>query len=489
MQDSTSYGAVARVYHELGRSSGLTRFLTLAGELTRAARNVHESFASWLPAAALGWTRDDLVSCYPEYRHHYDAMQRLVETVSSPYARFHAAHALARVCLQTEIIGSVLERGLERFVLADVRDRERPDSRFALLRRRPPNWARAVSALAAETPDNAGLHAAMTAPVLTADLFGPANEAVWDRVAEVMYDAAAEALRSAGVPVLDQDGHLAWTPLLVAAAKRLDAGLGIEPGRRRRPAEAPGIVLGNIERETFIVAPPLSARLLPRDTDPALMVADMDQPHLFLTHRPAACLTPNYALQPGCALPSAGVLTVARRTVREPSGAMVVELLELDEPEDIAGPAPRAVSVAALSALSDQRVRRWLGQGWPSRTALLLDLPLGPHLDVWLDRPGARFHYVFLRIESFGRVVPFLVGEVRAPEVPVAPLLLRPLSHAGVRVHKAALSELRGAGAPLVEDGAFLNDHRGLLDPCLAHLAGEEVRFGPREGAAPTGHS
>jgi hypothetical protein len=50
LQDSTSFGAVARICHELGAATGDGRYAALAQGLTAASRFVQEAFASWLPA-------------------------------------------------------------------------------------------------------------------------------------------------------------------------------------------------------------------------------------------------------------------------------------------------------------------------------------------------------------------------------------------------------------------------------------------------------
>ncbi|WP_405814069.1 hypothetical protein OG241_05835 [Streptomyces sp. NBC_01390] len=478
LQDSTSYGAVARVYHELGKATGQARYGESAELLTRASTNVQEAFASWLPAAALAWTRADLVRGYPEYGPHYDALESLVGGIKSPYLRFHAAHTLCRACMQTTAIATALRAGLHSFSLADIRDRDLPDSRFAFLRRRPPNWEQAVALLTAEAERDERLHGLITAASLSAALFDPALEDVWQRVNQVMYDTIADALRTAGLLTLTLDEHLELTPALLAAAHRIGGRLDLRPGHRRRQSEVASVVLGNAESEAFTVAPPLLARLLPRGTDPGLMVADLTDPHLFLTHRRTAALAANYTMTPDSSPWAAGITTVARRTVVEPTGH-VVELLELPGPETLTDPALPVFAVAPLSLFAEPHLAPWLQGSWPRTTALLLDVPLAPHLDLWLSRPDARFHHVFLRIESFGRVVPFLVGTVKTPDESLPALLIRPLSHAGVRVHKAAFAEMYVDSPALVEDADFLAERQELLNLSLAHLAGEEIRFGP----------
>ncbi len=476
LQDSTSFGAVARICHELGAATGDGRYAALAQSLTAASRFVQEAFASWLPAAALGWSRDQLVAGYPVYAQFYDALDSLVSPVTGSYLRFHAAHAVSRACMQTTAIDVVLDVGLERFTLAHLRDRDLPDARFTRLRRHPPDWRPAVAALAAEAEENDPLRTLLGAETLTADLFDPGLHDTWQRVNQLMYDRVAEALNEWGSVTLDLDGHLRRTPALVAAAKEVRAELGIEPGHARRPEEAVGVVLGNIESETFTVAPPLVARILPADTPPEAMIADRVRPHLFVTVRRTAALFANYIVRDG-EIPGKPVAAFARRSVALDDGRREVELLPVAPeaaPSFLALDTP-LVTVLPMSLLADPVWAGWTSGAALRRAVLLVDVPLSPYLSSWLSRPDCRFRHVFLRIESVGRVVPFLVATVEFGGSGAWPLIVRPLSHAGVRVHKAAFDELLPDPA---QDGGFLEARQELLEWSLAHLAGEEVVFG-----------
>ncbi|WP_033443433.1 hypothetical protein [Saccharothrix sp. NRRL B-16314] len=466
LQDSTSFGAVARTYHALWMATGAREHRETAGALTRASSLVQEAFASWLPALALGWDRDRVVRNYPGYRAHFDAMAEVVASVDSPYLRFHVAHAVSRACMQTSVIERVLDVGLANFSLADLRERELPDIRFGLLRRHLPDWS-------AHVPADPRLTALVEPATLTAEMFDPALEELWVLVNEAVYDAAASALGGDGT--LGVNEHLLWTPKLVAAARELAGAVDIEPGTRLRQAETRAVVLGNTESEGFSVAGPLPARVLPDSTALSLMTADLERPHLFATVRRSKSLTDNYTWEPGSRPPTGDVLCVVRRTVREDDGRHVVELRRATDLAEVHRSEVPVIAVVPCTLLDHPAAAGWR----PARTALLLDLPLTEHLDLWLDAPGSRFRYTFLRTESFGRVVPFLVGSVEH-DGHTLPLMLRPLSHAGVRVHQAALAELYPPGGKVVADHTFLGAYENLLGPVLAHLAGEEVRFDNR---------
>jgi hypothetical protein len=481
LQDSTSYGAVARVYHELGAATGNGRFAALARDLTAASRIMQEGFASWLPAAALGWTRAQLLQHYPSYVPYYDALEALVKPVPGPYLRVHAAHTVARACLQTTAIDTALAVGLDAFTMAQLRDRDLPDARGAQLKRHPPDWGPAIAALTAEAEEDNTLRALLAARTLSADLFNPDFNDVWQRVNQVMYDQVAAALRERGLATLELDGHLERTQALVAEAEQLRAGLGIQAGHPRRRAEVLGVVLGNIEAETFSVAPPLDARIQPVDTPPEAMIADLELPHLFITVRRTAALLANYTLVAGQP-PDAPVGGFARRTIALDDGRRVVELLPVpaEAHRQYLALAVPLVTVVPMSLLAQPDWAGWMSGPSLHRAVLLADVPLAPYLAAWLSQPDSRFRHVFLRIESFGRVVPFLVATVEMGGATAWPLLVRPLSHAGVGVHQAAFDELLPEPA---RDGGFLDEQRELLEMSLAHLAGEEVVFGPGTAA------
>jgi hypothetical protein len=484
LQDSTSHGALAAVYFDLAKTTGDETPRAQARLLTDQSRNVQEAFASWLPARALGWSRDEVAAAYPQYVRHYDAIDRLVAGIASPYLRFHAAHAVARACLQTTVVQQALAAGLSSFAAARLRSRDVPDNRFALLCRRPPDWSpvceRLVAAPAASGPA-AVLRRLAAADRLTVELFHPENEPAWSLANQAMYDVAVQALAGAGCVTIGLNEHLDQVPaLLLAAAAAAGQGPGLAAVSRTARSAPASTPLRNSEAETFVVADPLRARLLPPGTRPAALVADVARPHLFLTVRDARRLMANYRFDTPVEVPAVGAF--ARRTVVEPDGTRVVELLPM--PAEAAGqpPAVPTVLVTAMSALARAPVAAWTRDPWLRQTVLLGDVPLDAHLDYWLSS-GGRFRYTLLRIASFQRVVPVLVGAVDSAEGVTSPLLVRPLSHAGIRIHRAALAELYGPGRAVVDD-TIAASGGALLELALAHLIGEEVRFGPYDRAA-----
>ncbi|MCA2220029.1 hypothetical protein [Nonomuraea aurantiaca] len=197
---------------------------------------------------ALGWSREEVIDLFPSYARYFDAMTALAESITSPYLRFHAGHALARACMQTTIIDRVLEAGFDGFTIARLRERELPDSRFMRLRRCPLRRPEV-------THPDPRTRQPVEADSLIAEMFDVELEKWWNTANKAMYEAAALGPGS----TLPVNGHLDRTPHLVTTARRLARTLGVEATRRSRPAQARGIVLENIEFEVFSVADPSRA--------------------------------------------------------------------------------------------------------------------------------------------------------------------------------------------------------------------------------------
>lgn len=303
---------------------------------------------------------------------------------------------------------------------------------------------------------------------------------MWQLVNETLYDLVARQLHGAGLLTLEHDGHLARTPRLLNEAARLaPRPLTVEPGGPRRASEAPATVLRNIEAEGFSVGPPLSARVLAADTDPKALVADIGDTHLFITVRPTSVLFANYALAAGD-VPASDAGAFARRTIQQSDGSHLVELLDVTAAHaHVVKCGYPVVVAAAMSQLDVPELSSWTTGTTLSDTVIILDLPLGPHLDLWMAHPESRFHYALLRTESFNRVVPFLVARVEVAGAASSPILVRPLSHAAVRIHKATFDEYDPIGRRFVEGLGFLHGDHEVVSRRLAHLVGEEVRFGP----------
>lgn len=482
LQNSSSFGSVQRTLVELHALTGDERYRTAVAALTDLCRVVQEGFATWAPALVIGWDVEELSERFPAYARHYRSFDRLLRAIGAPYLRLHAGHALARACMQPPIIGIALEQGLDAFRPAHLRQRDQPDARFAVLRRIGIDWSEPVNAITHALEGRRDQQLLLGADSLTAEHFAPRHADVWEIANRAMYDAVFRRLAARGIPTIAYDGHLAETPGLLEAAGRL-AGrpLRLEPGDARRPERSALASLRTAEAEGFTTGGPLRCRVLPHATPLGALVADVNDPHAFLAIRPRSELAQNYEASSVAIAEGGDVAVVLRRTVMDPDGSPTVELLEVASPlQDLQRALPLITSVS-LSCVRYDVVSTLGADLSPSTSTVLVDVSLAAHLDLWLGYEGAEFRYAFLRTESFRRVVPFLLGRYGQPGEGWSHLLIRPLSHAGVRVHKAAFDELRAEGMRLIEDPALLEEQQRLLHLTLAHIAGEEVRFGLTE--------
>lgn len=470
LHSSTTFGGLARIIDELPSA----RSQVVARDLKRACSRTHEAFACWTPAHALGWTRAELVAVYEGYGTPFDEMQALVESTRHPYLALHAAHAVARACLQPPVAEIVRKVGLEHVQLADFRASLQPDRRFQALLRRAIAWEEPIGRLAGRLAGHEGWQEVLGNQRLTASALRPELTSLWEEVNREMFDAVAEQLRRLGFPTSEHDGQLAELAELSAEANRLGARYDLTLPRATAGAAA---VLRNIEAEGFTTGERLEA--IWRPAGPLVgMVAGIEDPHLFLTLRPVRSLAPNYRGEGPSGWPTSAA--VLRRTMAGDDGELVVELMDVTDsfPVNPANAPAPVVTCAAMSLLASplaQRFQRYLDA---RVSTVLVDLPLGVHLDVWLATPGARFRYVMMRTEAQDRVVPLLIAVLDGGDAQ-SHLLLRPLSHAAAGIHRAALAELDPGGGRIVWDPGVLDLHPELLELSLSHLVGEEVTFAP----------
>lgn len=469
LHSSTSFGGLARILDELT----LDRAGPVARDLKKACSRTHEAFACWTPAHALGWSRAELVSIYDGYGTPFDEMQALVEGTGHPYLALHAAHAVARACMQPPVVDIVRAVGLDRVALADFRASLRPDRRFQAVLRRGIAWDGPIGRLSARLAGDDAWEEVLGTPKLTATALRPELASLWEVINREMFEAVADQLRHWGFPTLELDGHLEELAELSLRANELGARYDMT-APRELTARA---VLRNIEAEGFTSGEPLDA--IWRPAGPLTgMVAGIDDPHVFLTLRPLQSLTPNYRCTGPDPCPTSAA--VLRRSVMTDDGRLLVELMDVTDtfpvdPANAPAPVMACVAMSALTSPLAHRFRRYLD----ARTSsVLVDLPLGVHLDIWLDRPGATFRYVIMRTEAQERVVPMLIAVVDGGDAQ-SHLLLRPLSHAAVGIHRAAFAELDPSETAIVWDPGVLDLHPELLGLSLSHIVGEEVVFPP----------
>jgi hypothetical protein len=469
LSDSTIWGALTRV---------LLRFpdISRATPFNRAAAAPQEAFATWGPMASLDWSVEDVAATYPDYVKHWQAMDRAIGTIPAVYLALHAAHAVARSCLQPPITDIVLDVGLATITIGDLPRRLRPDHRFAVLQRHPVDWAVTRAQIDAEVTDDRW-PALREAPTLTAEMFATALEPVWSAVNEIVYAACTQRLAEHGCATLPNEGHRAEIGLLLDAARPL--GVALDLSAAAKPAVSGTLLaLANAECETYSTGVRLPGRLLPADVSIEELVTGPVSEHLMLSIRSGPATVDAFDFGGGPE-PDRAVAAAYLRRGEEHEGGLRIVLRPAEDvmTADLESVASPAYAMVDMSLFTEQSRRRWQDLLSPKRAALVLDVSLAVHLPIWLMAEQSAFRYTFMRTEVQGRVVGFLLAEVATDDAP-SHLLIRGLSHAAVGVCRAAFEELAASGLAVVADDTVARRHEPLLGIVVAHLAIEERVFG-----------
>ena len=475
LADSTAFGLLCRALRQLESTEAARR----ARAFNRTTAPVQEAFASWTPATAIGWTRNDLYAAYPAYAGHWDVMDRITSLAPSPYLAVHAAHASARASMQAPVIDIALQVGLRDLELADIPRRLRPDHRFATLQRHPIDWkalvARIDAALVAD-PRWAELQSARS---LSAEMFSSPVRTIWATVNDTVYAAFAEILDANHCPTLTNEGHHGELRSLLAAAAEDALPLTLTMADPPAIDRTTLVVLANAESETYVSGPLGPAQLLPTDITIDHMVTGPVSPHLLLCLRQGASTARNFDFADRRGPDVGSSRAHLRRGELDDAGEFRVSLLDVaDQPpsallrEDVP-----TYSIVDLSRFDTELVRRWDGLISSQRTALVIDVPLAENLPVWLANEDATLRYAFIRTQPQGRIVTFLLATISLPDVH-SHLMLRAMSPATVRVLRAAFDELSQQGMQITQDNTVVERYEPMLGIVLAHLAIEERVFG-----------
>ncbi|MGA4996519.1 hypothetical protein ACPCB7_00670 [Streptomyces arboris] len=302
LNDVTAWGSALHVYARLPAAAGQA-----FGHLLDACRTTHESlatFASVRLAAARHGVLDDVLSAYPDYVRLYDTATRLVQEIPGPGRKQLAMSALARLCMQTPVLDTVDEVGLEAFRLADMPDADRPDSRWRWFVRQGP----AALAAAAEAADR-----------VLAERFGPAalatdgpdgdlyestasvHDLAWDAWEEAAYEHLRSLISVTGARTLDLNGHQEGSEALIRSVEAVHGDIGLRfpmsDEQRQDDAAVASAVLQQV-RHDLTVGDRHRARLLERT--PALVdvlarrPVHGDRPTLIVDARPARRLAALY---------------------------------------------------------------------------------------------------------------------------------------------------------------------------------------------------
>jgi hypothetical protein len=136
LNDTTAWGSLFKAY------SALLRYTTepepyrgVCRSLVEACRHTHEVFATYtgvyLADRAAG---QSLLAAHRNYlTYHSDACELAKGMPPGSQLEWYAVISAARACMQSEGLLMALRVGLDQFRLADIRARDQPDARLALL--------------------------------------------------------------------------------------------------------------------------------------------------------------------------------------------------------------------------------------------------------------------------------------------------------------------------------------------------------------------
>jgi hypothetical protein len=145
-----------------------------------------------------------------------------------------------------------------------------------------------------------------------------------------------------------------------------------------------------------------------------------------------------------------------------------------DAPAAVLGrPDVPTYSIVDLSRFDAQLARRWVGLIDSDRTALVIDVPLAENLAARLADADASLRYAFIRTQPQGRIIPFLLINIRVQDVH-GHLTVRAMSPATVPVVRAAFDELSETGMQISQDDTLVERYEPMLGIVLAHMAIEE---------------
>ena len=432
LNDVTAWGSALHVYARLPAAAGRA-FV----HLLDACRTTHESlatFASVRLAAARHGVLDGVLAAYPDYVGLYDTAVRLVQEIPGPGRKQLAVSALARLCMQTPVLETVDEVGLEAFRLADVPDADRPDSRWRWFVRQGP----AALAAAAESADR--VLAERFGPAATAtdgpdgDLYestASVHDAAWDAWEEAAYEHLRSLIAATGARTLDLNGHRESSEALIGSVEAVHGDIGLRvpmsDEQRQDDAAVASSVLQQV-RHDLAAGDRHRARLLERT--PADLVDVLarrpghgDRPALIVDARPVRRLAalyrwPDDTLPEPSDEPLVAVRAVVDHTENDTGNETavgadpdkVVGHAVVPEPDALpelaerwGGRGPLAACVSASCLVDTAWTRRWLEPlGALGPLFVLADVEPDRFVPAWV-RDDRQVNALTITVEETGR--------------------------------------------------------------------------------------
>ncbi|MFI6624375.1 hypothetical protein [Streptomyces sp. NPDC050528] len=425
LTDTTAWGAA------LVLTSQVPQWAQLFNQLLELCRTTHESFATYMSCsvvAASTASPEAALAAYPDYVGLVDRLDRHLAAIPGEHRRSLAATALARVCMQTPVIGQMAAAWPQALTPGELREIDVPDGRLRTLYRDPAGLPVDVVAAADEA-----VAAEFGPSPLSADLPGTGAAALddrfdeaWARWEDLVFAALAARLTEAGATVLGSHEHLPATAELVTRVAATVPGLRLTVDLDPDPPDRSMVAQVLRQARLWLTAEPRPARLITfgQDVDPDEVVRVVDattrvagRPNVVLGARLPNRLLAGYAFPESDRARLAGLdgPVLALRTLADDGtdrDTDAVWHVRLRDPADVAeltaaldGGADVTCCVAA-SCLSDERWRtQWLPVLQDTAPVIwLIDVPVaslageftggrtvhGVYLDLGANPTGAR---------------------------------------------------------------------------------------------------
>jgi hypothetical protein len=385
LNDETAWGTALHVYARLpGADPRFARLLD-------ACRTVHESlatFGSVQIATARHGELDAVLAAYPRYVPLYQTTDRLTGGAGGANRRQLIAAALAKLCMQTPILDTVADEGLEEFRIAAIREHDRPDARWYWFMRRGADLLTAAAQAADRVVATEYGPAVLDSDGLGSDLYTSTSrdhDVAWDRWEAVAYEHLGAALATTGADIMSINGHRAGTARLLELIQHRYGDLGLRAEmtdeQRRHDASLAASVLQQV-RHNLAGDEPHRAVVMPSTTadDVVRMIGDRPvgdgHPAMIVDGRPAERLAALYRWSPGSDAPP----PMAVRLMIEDESGLAVGHAPLADPADLTALTERwgdrgaFVVCAGASCLADPKFAdRWLTNA-PRPIFLLVDI-------------------------------------------------------------------------------------------------------------------
>ena len=478
LDDTTSFGGLVGVCAALALARPDGGWERLRDRLQAMSDVVHETFSVGMSLLTTQRPLDP-VDGYPLYDRYVEIIRRLVGEGPHPWVALAALRAAATVCMQSPVLASAADVGLERFRAETIPYQDRPNHRLGrLLKTGFRETVEHAHADAARSYTDEAWWAGSAEVRLTPESMDGHPALLSRELQYRLFKAAAASHAGGGANVLDEDGHHDDLRRVLAQAQML-----VPEGLARIGAlvESPDADLlhgGALDSQRITLsAAPRRASVLPYGSVSG-MSGEGETRHGFLTIARPERLQSFYELS-GIPLPAEPAIACLRTTVFNGPVRDSVLLVVVDAPERLhEGDAPIYVSVSSsAAAAAPEMTAEWMGYADRRRLSLVMDTPATAALRRWCQSDGARFRTATRQINAHGVDLRIIAGRVEHDGRQSA-LVTIPTTEFGARWFEAAIHEDPLLKRAVVVDTDLFEEESAHMDVVLTHLILEEPVVG-----------